>query len=73
MSIQSFRQDYQDDRVWCLEQMLRHEGCLDSRIYECADYCASNGIINDVKEVVSVWENWKTKFPRNEHSQINRL
>ena len=49
----TFRQDSQDNRTWVLEQLLRNEGMLDPRMYECADYCASAGIINDVKDAVS--------------------
>lgn len=67
-----FRQDHQDNRVWCLEQLLRHEGFLDPRIYECADYCASAGIINDVKDVIKEWDKWKRSHPPRTF-QANRL
>ena len=68
-----FRQDRQDNRTWILEQLLRTEGYLDPRMYECADYCVSAGIINDVKDVVKEWENWCKSHPRPSTSQINRL
>ena len=33
----------QDDRVWCIEQLIRKEGFLDNRMYECAQQCAISG------------------------------
>ena len=68
-----FRQDRQDKRTWILEQMLRNEGYLDPRMYECADYCVGAGIINDVKDVLKAWENWQKSHPSRSPSQINRL
>ena len=31
----------QEKRVWAIEQLIRMEGCLDNRMYECADHAAS--------------------------------
>ena len=69
----TFRQDHQDNRTWVLEQMLKNEGYLAPRMYECADYCTSTGIINDVKDVLKAWENWQKSHPSKSPSQINRL
>ena len=69
----TFRQDSQDNRTWVLEQLLKNEGMLDPRMYECADYCVSAGIINDVKDVLKAWENWQKSHPSKSPSQINRL
>ena len=33
--------DKQERRVWCIEQLIRYEGMLDNRMYECADHAAS--------------------------------
>ena len=30
----------QDRRVWCIEQLIRYEGLLDNRMYECSDLAA---------------------------------
>ena len=69
----TFRQDHQDNRTWVLEQLLKSEGYLDPRMYECADYCVSTSIINDVKDVLKAWENWQKSHPSKSPSQINRL
>ena len=34
------RVERQETRVWAIEQLLRQEGFLDPRMYECADYYA---------------------------------
>ena len=62
----------QDDRVWCLEQLLRKEGFLDPRMYECAQECAISGRPEDKEALYTSWEKWKTTHPR-EYTQINRL
>ncbi|AHB80706.1 hypothetical protein S-MbCM25_071 [Synechococcus phage S-MbCM25] len=67
------RQDRQDDRVWCMEVMLRHEGFLDPRIYECADYCASAGLTKNANDVRAAWEEWKVDNPSDNPQVINRL
>ena len=69
----TFRQDTQDNRTWVLEQLLRNEGMLDPRMYECADYCVSEGIINDVKDVLKAWESWQETHPLKEGVSTNRL
>ena len=69
----TFRQDRQDNRTWILEQLLKNEGYLDPRMYECADYCVSNNIINDVKEVLDEWEKWKKSHPLRDGVSKNRL
>ncbi len=66
-----FSQDYQDTRTWVLEQLLRHEGFLDTRMYSCADLCVNTNCINDVKEVVKTWEDFKKRTPST--SSVNRL
>ena len=45
------RLERQDDRVWCLEQLIRLEGHLDPRMYECADYATSAGLVKDHKDL----------------------
>ena len=67
-----FRQDSQDDRVWALEVMLRHEGFLDPRIYECAQMLAEKKLCDDAELVVTEWERWK-KIHKKKPSQVNRL
>ena len=66
-----FSQDFQDTRTWVLETLIRHEGCLDSRMYACADRCVSSDCINDVKDVVKTWEDFKKRIPST--SSVNRL
>jgi hypothetical protein len=56
------RQDRQDDRTYILETLIRHEGCLDSRMYVCADYLVSNGTTN-ADDVKSAWTEWKRDNP----------
>ena len=68
----TFRQDTQDNRTWVLEQLLKNEGYLAPRMNECADYCASAGIINDVKDVIQEWDRWKNSHP-SKTFQKNRL
>ena len=67
-----FFQDYQDDRTWCLEQLIRKEGHLEQRMYECADHAIEHGITKDLKELYTLWERWKTSTP-DPNKQINRL
>ena len=66
-----FFQDQQDTRTWVLENLIRHEGYLDSRMYACADLCVSSDCINDVKDVVKTWEDFKKRTPST--SSVNRL
>ena len=68
-----FRQDSKDNRTWVLEQLIVAERYLDPRMYECADYCVSEGIINDVKDVLKAWEDWCKNHPPKESISTNRL
>ena len=68
-----FEQVHQDNRTWVLEKLITTDRWLDPRMYECADYCVSAGIINDVKDVLKAWENWQKSHPSKSPSQINRL
>ena len=67
-----FFQDYQDDRTWCLEQLKRKEGHLETRMYACADHALTEGISKDLKELNTLWERWKNSTP-DPNTQINRL
>jgi hypothetical protein len=58
-----FFQDQQDTRTWVLENLIRHEGYLDSRMYACADLCINQNLINDLKDVLKTWEDYKIRFP----------
>ena len=62
----------QDLRVWCIEQLIRYEGLLDNRMYECADHAAS--VLNvDTKETLyTLWSDWKLRNPVRDH-QTNRM
>jgi len=66
-----FSQDFQDTRTWLLETLIRYEGCLDTRMYGCADLCVNADCINDVKDVVKTWEDFKKRTPST--SSVNRL
>ena len=66
-------QGLQENRTGILETLLRNEGYLDPRMYECADYCAGAGILYTSTDVIKAWEHWKEQHPRPGNSQINRL
>ena len=66
------RQERQEDRVWAIEQLIRYEGHLDPRMYECADYCASAGLVNDVNDLYTLWVEWKIDNP-SDNPQVNRM
>ncbi len=66
------RLERQDARVWAIEQLIRYEGMLDPRMYECADYATSAGSVQDVKDLYTLWVEWKRNNPSN-NPQINRL
>ena len=68
-----FRQDTQDDRVWALEVMLRHEGFLDPRIYDCASWLADSKKCTDADIVIKEWISWKKSHKRDTYSQMNKL
>ena len=59
----------QDLRVWCIEQLIRLEGGLDNRMYECADHAASIYRVRNKEPLYTLWSDWKTnhpsKFPTN--------
>ena len=59
----------QDLRVWCIEQLIRFEGGLDNRMYECADHAASIYRVRNKETLYTLWSDWKTnhpsKFPTN--------
>ena len=60
-------------RVRALEALIRCEGLLEHRMYECADFYAHNKDSQDVKDLYTLWSGWKEKFPRTAYEQINRL
>ena len=59
----------QDLRVWCIEQLIRLEGGLDNRMYECADHAASIYRVRNKETLYTLLSDWKTnhpsKFPTN--------
>ena len=59
----------QDLRVWCIEQLIRLEGGLDNRMYECADHAASIYRVRNKETLYTLWSDLKTnhpsKFPTN--------
>jgi hypothetical protein len=67
------RSERQDARVWCLEQLIRLEGGLDPRMYECADYATSSGTVKDPNDLYTLWVEWKGKNPTNNPQLSNRL
>ena len=61
--------DKQERRVWCIEQLIRYEGMLDNRMYECADHAAS---IYKVKNKETLYTLWKRNHPTS-YQQTNRM
>lgn len=55
----------QDHRVWCIEQLIRLEGGLDNRMYECADHAASIYKVKNKETLYTLWSDWKTNHPTN--------
>lgn len=53
------REDRQDLRTFVLETLIRHEGYLDTRMYECADYLTSAGLTTAVSHIIQGWSDWK--------------
>ena len=53
----------QDRRVWCIEQLIRYEGLLDNRMYECADHAASIYRVRNKETLYTLWSDWKTNHP----------
>ena len=48
----------QDLRVWCIEQLIRYEGLLDNRMYECADHAASVLNVDSKETLYTLWTDW---------------
>ena len=67
------RLERQDDRVWCLEQLIRLEGHLEPGMYECADYATSAGLVKDQKDLYTLWSEWKEDNPTDNPQVRNRL
>ncbi|AGH56093.1 hypothetical protein CPRG_00009 [Synechococcus phage Syn30] len=67
------RIERQDARVWALEQLIRLEGGLDPRMYECADYATSAGLVKDQKDLYTLWVEWKEKNPTDNPQISNRM
>ena len=59
--------------IWLDLSYAHHEGFLDPRIYECADYCTSAGLTKDAKDVLATWEDWKVDHPSDNPQVNNRL
>ena len=67
------RVERQETRVWAIEHLIRHEGMLDPRMYECADYYASSYASQVVEDLYTLWVEWKTNNPTNNPQVRNRL
>ena len=67
------RVEKQETRVWAIEHLIRHEGMLDPRMYECADYYASSYASQVVEDLYTLWVEWKTNNPTNNPQVRNRL
>ena len=62
----------QDHRVWCIEQLIRLEGGLDNRMYECADHAASIYKVKNKETLYTLWTDWKRNHPTS-YQQTNRM
>ena len=58
------RVERQDTRVWAIEQLLRREGFLDPRMYECADYYASGYASQNTNDLYTLWVSGKKITPQ---------
>lgn len=67
------RIERQETRVWAIEQLLRQEGFLDPRMYECADYYASAYASQDTNDLYTLWVEWKKDNATNNPQVRNRL
>ena len=67
------RVERQETRVRAIEQLLRNEGFLDPRMYECADYYASAYASQVLKDLYTLWVEWKKKNPTDNPQVNNRL
>tara|TARA_B100001250_G_scaffold374191_1_gene360857 strand:- start:12 stop:206 length:195 start_codon:yes stop_codon:yes gene_type:complete len=61
----------QDLRTWALEQLIKREGCLDNRMYGCADNALESGV-KDPEVLYTLWVEWKGKYPSS-LPKTNRL
>ena len=64
--------DKQERRVWCIEQLIRYEGMLDNRMYECADHAASIYKVKNKETLYTLWTDWKRNHPTS-YQQTNRM
>ncbi len=62
----------QERRVWCIEQLIRYEGMLDNRMYECADHAASIYKVKSKETLYTLWTDWKRNHPTS-YQQTNRM
>ena len=62
----------QEKRVWAIEQLIRMEGCLDNRMYECADHAASIYNVKSRDSLYTLWMDWKRNHPST-YPPNNRL
>ena len=67
------RVERQETSVWAIEHLIRHEGMLDPRMYECADYYASSYASQVTEDLYTLWVEWKTNNPTNNPQVRNRL
>ena len=65
----------QEKRVWAIEQLIRMEGCLDNRMYECADHAAAIYNTKNRDSLYTLWTDWKrnhpSTYPPNNRLQMN--
>ena len=67
------RVERQETRVWAIEQLLRQEGFLDPRMYECADYYASAYASQVLEDLYTLWIEWKAEHPSDNPQVVNRM
>ena len=67
------RIERQETRVWAIEQLLRLEGFLDPRMYECADYYASAYASQVSEYLYTLWTEWKEEHPTDNPQVVNRM
>jgi len=71
--ISKVRPHRQETRTWAIEQLLRHEGFLDPRMYACADYYASSYASQVLDDLYTLWVEWKNDNPTDNPQVRNRL
>ena len=67
------RVERQETRVWALEQLIKYEGFLDPRMYECADYYTSAYASQISEYLYTLWVEWKEDHPTDNPQVINRM